>query len=1459
MAATQTVVFTVLPAGRAGVGNAKRRFSVHVAPRLSGASYLSSFTDFVDWAKFAADAMASVRLKVVGASPGYSTLTTVEATRISVDPVNLFWNELFNNPNTLPVDDFDRTAFAGRFGQSRFHSYPVVPLHEFHTKLFFELAQSNETKPPSRATLISKLKSLTGINDDDARKRVTGKFLTAFNKGAGAPFTKVLPHGSGRPDVTAGTDESPLGDHMQVQRFMEPRTSVAYMLANPVVAPRLDFHRIVAMLADHPYLMRRLGLVMDYEISAAAAGGAPELTSAVFLQLDSGDDWVSGVAGTKSFPRTRVDPSRFLARPKVSTRVNLAGSLNLRETYTPKTGTGWQVISLDVEGTALKAIGLADSAARAANIATKEAAANAPASLDVPAPRSGGLSLVRAGRAPEVVADFKRSAALLDGASAPGGSPSGSGDGVELYAEDLIRGWRVDVWDTSTSRWRSITRRDQDYTLGAFPSTVTAQETLVVPDGVVDGWSTGERPLYLTEGVISLGVTASADPSKTAADTFVQEQVLEWTGWSLVAPRPGRTLSAAENVPVDQATPTNDRLGLQIRTQVPDGTLPRLRYGRSYRFRLRSANLAGAGPAMSTASVIDDLTETPSTETPYLRFEPVPPPVVVQTANLTTGESITNLVIYSEDETTPIASIGQSSRHLAPPGANAHLVELHGVLDTMAPATAYSVLAEREGAKLVGGDAAPAWMSGAGYVPYSEVASDTNSGIAKSPVVDGELPQPPWLLDPAAFGLRIVGPEMGTEAAKYASGPLGWADRRTSRVTLRGLGVNVPSTLDLESASLSDGSVTTRRFRVGVPKGEQFTLTMTSLLTPSFGKHFGIINLLNTRKPVPVGLAARLSRAIQGLNRFVTAPTLLTVVHATRRPVAEPRPLSVGTSRSPGGTSATFTTRVACHPQSTSQLDLNLDWTEWSDSGPTAPINTDGRGTAQAFIVKYPNPGVRPTLISTSGQGFEFGDTKHRYVRFRYTATSRYARYFLETVTRTLGNSGTTIDFSATGVQPLSERVVIKTTGAVLTRNKDYSIDYATGVLTMLTSAYNLRIAEIEYVPDNVTRQTQLANAKSYHVPSTARPQPPVVRDVMPTFADSAWLPVKNKFGGVVGRKHTRNGRVLRVYLERPWYSSGDNEMLGVVLLPFFLLGSRPGYVAAPPTTGLPKAPQQMYTSAWGRDPLRVGSPTRATLNAANFPLAVPSPFHTTKWVQNLTVPGTAQRVTAVPHAVQYDEDQQLWYSDIEIDLGDAYRPFVRLALARFQPYSLADCHLSAVTLIDTAQLSPTRTLTVLGTGQTRTVTITGPMYKDATTGIPQDSQPEAERTPQASLPPKFEITVQHRPLALADRPDFDALGWEDVLDPIGGGEIGGQAGYQARTYLMTPAAGTNLNGIGKFVASNVNVASPSSQNGPMQVRLVIREYERDTRSFAQLTLSIFNPAFGYRQRLAFMDTFIVN
>jgi hypothetical protein len=76
---------------------------------------------------------------------------------------------------------------------------------------------------------------------------------------------------------------------------------------------------------------------------------------------------------------------------------------------------------------------------------------------------------------------------------------------------------------------------------------------------------------------------------------------------------------------------------------------------------------------------------------------------------------------------------------------------------------------------------------------------------------------------------------------------------------------------------------------------------------------------------------------------------------------------------------------------------------------------------------------------------------------------------------------------------------------------------------------------------------------------------------------------------------------------------------------------------------------------------------------------------------KGLSLEETAAPFSVAGHAVNYNADRQLWYCDIEIDPGDAYFPFVRLALARYQPESVADCHLSRVVLAEFAQLMPNR------------------------------------------------------------------------------------------------------------------------------------------------------------------------
>ena len=64
-------------------------------------------------------------------------------------------------------------------------------------------------------------------------------------------------------------------------------------------------------------------------------------------------------------------------------------------------------------------------------------------------------------------------------------------------------------------------------------------------------------------------------------------------------------------------------------------------------------------------------------------------------------------------------------------------------------------------------------------------------------------------------------------------------------------------------------------------------------------------------------------------------------------------------------------------------------------------------------------------------------------------------------------------------------------------------------------------------------------------------------------------------------------------------------------------------------------------------------------------------------------------------HEVQFDNARRLWYADLELNAGGSYWPFVRLALARYQPESRGDCHLSRVVSPSSSQLLPDRSVEI--------------------------------------------------------------------------------------------------------------------------------------------------------------------
>jgi hypothetical protein len=159
-------------------------------------------------------------------------------------------------------------------------------------------------------------------------------------------------------------------------------------------------------------------------------------------------------------------------------------------------------------------------------------------------------------------------------------------------------------------------------------------------------------------------------------------------------------------------------------------------------------------------------------------------------------------------------------------------------------------------------------------------------------------------------------------------------------------------------------------------------------------------------------------------------------------------------------------------------------------------------------------------------------------------------------------------------------------------------------------------------------------------------------------------------------RTQIRYGNGVRVYLNRGWYSSGQDEQLGVMLWP--ATAAAPDYATREANKGL--------FSEWGADPIWAnGSLAISPVpNIYDFPNAAST-------ASGLTIVESSATFDVAAHNVEWDPARELWFCDIEIGNLFTYSPFLRLALARYQSHSITGVELSPVALADFVQLAPDR------------------------------------------------------------------------------------------------------------------------------------------------------------------------
>jgi hypothetical protein len=251
----------------------------------------------------------------------------------------------------------------------------------------------------------------------------------------------------------------------------------------------------------------------------------------------------------------------------------------------------------------------------------------------------------------------------------------------------------------------------------------------------------------------------------------------------------------------------------------------------------------------------------------------------------------------------------------------------------------------------------------------------------------------------------------------------------------------------------------------------------------------------------------------------------------------------------------------------------------------------------------------------------------------------------------------------------------------------------------------------VTYAPTD----TRPGPATTVHIPSTTAPPPIKVARVVP-----AWSIATSGTPGEFGYTYTRTGNTLRVYMERPWYVTGANEMVAVVTLD----DADNGTEAVPKSVTVGADTYSVSIddiTLLALDPISVGVGTNTSQTELSFlsPHAVP-PSGGLEFSTYALAGGNPVKVPSVldPNATvynlwgyepTYDPTSGTWYVDIQLKMTNFtdYPPpgyFVRLALARFQPYSIGS--LGAPTPSDNRYLSPTTLVTIAQPVADRTVTV---------------------------------------------------------------------------------------------------------------------------------------------------------
>jgi hypothetical protein len=409
-----------------------------------------------------------------------------------------------------------------------------------------------------------------------------------------------------------------------------------------------------------------------------------------------------------------------------------------------------------------------------------------------------------------------------------------------------------------------------------------------------------------------------------------------------------------------------------------------------------------------------------------------------------------------------------------------------------------------------------------------------------------------------------------------------------------------------------------------------------------------------------------------------------------------------------GSTDAFLVGLLQVHGHSTAKVDLHAEWTDPVDDLVADP----GERSFSAAVDEIPLPDLRT-------RRFGWGDNT------LYTSTDgRAVGYYVR-------------EHDLVAFAPTGTRLGLRPEGVELYRDTvpRHRIGDARHHIVTYTAIATSRFKDYFDAHDETLDFTRTSDPVEVHVPASVRPLAPLVRYVVPTFG---W----DRVTSANQVRSVRSGGGLRIYLDRPWHSSGTGELLGVTV---------------PHAWDIDREQWKGSVTQWGEDPLWASAPLASFPGVESFPDASANEADLTLDTFDeisilFATVAIQRRVDVAGHEVGWDPDRKLYYCDLTVDTGTAtYTPFVRLALARYQPHALPDAKLSRVVLADFAQLTPQRALTVTADPYTPgilQVTVSGP--------APTGPVPPSRDQGAPDGPTTIRVTVQRQVAGMATD-----LGWE--------------------------------------------------------------------------------------------------